>query len=465
MGSRRAWRAIGLVATLVAFCTWTGAARAQEAAGDDQTSPSPAGPQGEAAPGEPGKPHEQDDDAPGRFVFGFFQGDEGSRAASQAQPAEMGLELEPPPEPYELETKVGGALRFNVFFKTWPEPTTIRSTGDNVSFDTFRLDVNSSYGPLKLSAEYRFYAGYNMLKKGYLAYQAADVANIMLGVVQVPFGILPYASHNWFFDLSYYVGLEDDADTGVRVDFDLGMVDVMVAFFANSEGNYSGDSIDSARYSYDVVRTDETEIPQLAATGPRGNEERDQGNVRVTLTLDHGDVGSTEIGLSGEIGQLHNHTIDENGPHWAAAAHVKGRYGPFDVMLEGARYGFDPALAPGQDDRWVVMGAYDAPYRVAAQAYLLLANLGYRLAVDWGPVESLTFYEDYSVLFKTATGYATTHQSVTGMLLHAGPLYVYLDAIVGKHHPWVGPSYVDALAEGGTNTWEARFNANVGYYF
>ena len=39
---------------------------------------------------------------------------------------------------------------------------------------------------------------------------------MQVGVHQVPFGILPWASHNFYFQLPYYLGLEDDYDLGVK---------------------------------------------------------------------------------------------------------------------------------------------------------------------------------------------------------------------------------------------------------
>lgn len=400
-----------------------------------------------------------------QILVRLLSGGESSRAAEQADPADPGLRIEPAEEELELKTLVGGALRFNLFAKTWRKPTTIRATGDNVAFDTFRLNVESTYGPVRLSAEYRFYAGYNMLHHGFIGYRLEGITEVQLGVVRVPFGLLPYASNNWFFNLGYYLGLEDDYDLGMRADFDLGMVDFQIAYFRNDEGSYAGSSIDSTRFSYDVVRTDETEIPALAGVGPRRSEERDQLNLRMTFTGAHGDSGSTEVGLSGQIGRLDSDIPDDDGYHWAAAAHLKGQYGRVGVMAQVARHLYEPATTTGQDERWMAMGAYDAPYRMASEAYLFVANVSYRLPIERGPFQSITFYEDFSYMLKDIAGYADSKQITTGTLLHAGPIYAYLDVVIGHHHPWIGPVYVDALAEGGDGSWDARFNANLGYYF
>ena len=41
----------------------------------------------------------------------------------------------------------------------------------------------------------------------------------------------------------------------------------------------------------------------------------------------------------------------------------------------------------------------------------------------------------------------------------------YIDYAMGKHQAWIGPDR-DAFGPGiGSNSWHARFNINIGYYF
>ena len=47
-----------------------------------------------------------------------------------------------------------------------------------------------------------------MLKQGWIAYDLNNASELQLGLTQVPFGITQYNSHNWFFSLNYYIGLE-----------------------------------------------------------------------------------------------------------------------------------------------------------------------------------------------------------------------------------------------------------------
>ena len=81
-------------------------------------------------------------------------------------------------------------------------------------------------------------------------------------------------------------------------------------------------------------------------------------------------------------------------------------------------------------------------------------------------MESITFYNNYSYLSKRESRFGDSQQEVLGMLLTAGRLLTYVDFAFGKNHPWLGPNYNTALAEGDPDAgWDLRFNINIGYYF
>ncbi len=359
---------------------------------------------------------------------------------------------------------VGGAVRFNYFVKSWDEDTRKR-LGD-IAFDTFRLDLDGQLARVLLSAQYRIYAGYSMLHHGWLGYRFSDATQLQAGVTQVPFGIQPYASHNFFFSIPYYMGFEDDFDLGLKLVHQGGPWNFQVAFFKNSEGHYTGQSTASARYSYDVVPVSAANPTEAYLGVDSANHENNQLNGRVSWTADHGDFGSTEVGLSAQAGQLYNAATKENGWMWAGAAHLNGNYGPFNLKLEAIRYAYDLANPEGEDDRFVMVGAYDAPYKMASRGTLLVAGLSYDVPVQWGPISKLTFYDDFSVLLKSEPGYEDSQQNVLGTMITAGPVYTYVDLAMGKNQPWLGPDYGSALGEGNPSAqWETRFNVNVGYYF
>ena len=51
-----------------------------------------------------------------------------------------------------------------------------------------------------------------------------------------------------FFNQGYYIGLEDDYDLGAKLTLDRKPYTLQFAYYLRDEGNYYGDSIDSARY-------------------------------------------------------------------------------------------------------------------------------------------------------------------------------------------------------------------------
>ncbi len=361
------------------------------------------------------------------------------------------------------ELNLGGALRLNAFVKSWDEAN--KDRGGDFAFDTLRFNIDGSAKSIDFSAEYRFYSGYHMLHHGYVGHTFGGGSEVQVGVHRVPFGLLPYASHNWFFDLTYYLGFEDDYDAGVKVILPLSPFDLQLAFYKNDEGSFTGDSIDSARYSYDIVHSDENELGYAGLTGSRTDEEINQFNGRLAYTMPHGD-STTEIGISAEYGSLYNTNLSDTGSHSAYAVHLNGNYGRFNIMIEGLRFSNDPVLAPDQDERFVVMGAYDAPYKVAAKGSMFVLNVAYKMPVDWKLADSLTFYNDFSYLSKREQSFSNSQQNVLGMLITSGKLYTYVDAAFGKNHPWIGSDYGSALAEGAPEAeWELRFNINIGYCF
>ena len=362
------------------------------------------------------------------------------------------------------EFHVGGALRLNALYKSWDEAN--KDKGGDFIFEVFRINVDGSSAKIDLSLDYRFYAGYNMLRYGYFGHTFDNEIELQIGVSRKPFGLLPYTSHSWFFNIAYYIGMEDDADAGVKLLFPGERWDLQLAFYKSSEGSYTGGSIASARYSYDIVSTNENELGYAGLVGSRTNEEVNQLNGRLAYRLTHSTAGETEIGLSGEYGGLYNGTTRETGDHWAAAAHLNGTYGRIGLMLEAVSFDFSPKNPIGQDNRFVVRGAFDAPYKVAARGSMYLASVSYTIPIDGPTIDQVMLYNDFSYLAKSESGFEDSQQNVLGMLIAAGGLYTYVDFAFGKNHPWIGPNYGSSLAEGDLDAnWELRFNINMGYYF
>ncbi|MBN2232169.1 MAG: hypothetical protein JW781_05035 [Deltaproteobacteria bacterium] len=349
------------------------------------------------------------------------------------------------------DISIGGALRVNYGYGDWNDQQ--KDRGGDFNFDIFRLDVNGQYNDLLISAQYRWYSYMDVIHHGWVGYNFTDKLQGQLGVTQVPFGLLPYASHNFWFGVPYYVGLEDDYDMGAKLLYNDGPLNLQFAFFKNEEWGSSGKT---ARYSFDVI-----DDGGLASS----NSEDNQFNLRAACTLDHGDLGSTEIGFSGEWGMLYNSITEDHGDHWAAAVHLNGNYGPWNLMLEAARYEYDPENPDGVSDDSILMGAFAGSYEVASEGNIYVANLSYDVPVSWGPVTNLTFYDDYSILDKDSGDGDDSHINTLGCLISANPIYTYVDFIMGRNMAWLGSDAAQPLAGGEDDDWHMLFNVNIGYYF
>lgn len=328
------------------------------------------------------------------------------------------------------------------------------NTGGTLKFNNFQLGFDSEYKDIIVSAQYRWYEYMDVIHHLYLGYNFTDNLQGQLGITKVPFGILPYSSHNWWYNLNYYVGLCDDYDTGAKLIYNKGPLNVQFAFFKNEEYGNSR----TERYSFDVLATDDT-------NSTLANEETNQWNGRVAYTISHGDLGSTELGVSGEWGQLYNTVTKDNGDHWAAGIHLNGNYGPVNVQLQYNTWEYDPSNAPGADDNYVMMGAFADSFQVAAKADMYEANISYELPVNWGPIESLTFYNDYSQIVKDKSSWNDSQMNITGCMIGGGNTWIYVDLIQAKNAPWIGSGTATALSSGAADEWQTMLNVVFGYYF
>ncbi len=364
----------------------------------------------------------------------------------------LGLFASPSFAQEEPEVSFGGALRFNYNLSSWKDGQ--KKRGGDFGYDMFRINAKAAYKGIYLNAEYRLYSevfGGGMLKQGWVGYKLNENDEFQLGLTQVPFGIQQYNSHNWFFNLSYYVGLEDDHDMGIKYIHQDDKFEYHLAFFKGSEeltfGNNS--ELSPRRYSYDV-------------TGR--NKEINQFNGKFVYKF--GDSIASRIGFSGEYGGLYNLDTQETGDHYALGAHYEGNWKRWNLKAQAITASHNPEPVQGETTNVVTMAAYGAPYEVASDFNLYSLYISKDVPVSWGPISNLQFYNDFGYMQKEESSFEDSFMNVTGVLLSAGNVYTYVDYAAGYNHSWLGGNFVDDFAKGNPDAkWEARFNINIGYYF
>jgi hypothetical protein len=349
--------------------------------------------------------------------------------------------------------KLGGAIRTNYSHTSYNDGN--KNRGGDFDFDIFRFNLNGSIGDVLLNAEIRFFNYMTAVKYAYVGYQFSDDWQVQAGITQVPFGNWPYNSHNYFFSVNYYLGLEDDHDLGIlfkRQLSDNWQIDI--GFFKNDElGGVDGFVSSRAdRYSYDIVgaRLEGDGIYDDPAQ-PFGEYNTFSGRFAYHLT--YGDL-TTELGLSALTGGLHNGE-DKAGDYNAWALHSNSFFNNWNLQLQYSQYQYD---INGVER--MAVGAYAFYDSIPAEASSATLNLAYSLAVEWAPVTDLQFYNNYGLIYDKSDGSRDTMMNITGVSVAAGGFFTYFDLVHARNQPFIGGSI-----SGDSSETERRFNINIGYYF
>ena len=369
------------------------------------------------------------------------------------------------------DLKVGGAIRVNYIYGDYDDDGTGRAQrGDNdgnFEFDTFRVNLDYQRDNLLGKVEYRFYDGYHFLHTGWLGYQLTPESQIQAGVNRVPFGVGPYGpSNNYFFDQHYYVGLSDDMDLGVKYMTRFGNLKLDLAYYAMPEPNGRGDSDHSDRYSYDMVH--ETDDP----TGYSAYEEEHQFNLRAVYSLFRGSSLPTDLGVSLQYGLLDaKEDYADDTDAYAGSIHSKTTWGNWALMLQLTKYKYDADFDdPSYSNDLIGMGAFIWSTPVASEGTIPSVALAYTWANPVSFIDSITFYNDYSIIVKEGEDAAgndlnDSEMNVTGMAIASGGWYIYVDYVWSDGNYFVGSSDGDEFGSNQNDDWQYRFNVNFGYYF
>lgn len=347
----------------------------------------------------------------------------------------------------------GGAMRFQYSYESYDKGNKDR-IGDT-DFDIFRLNMRGTYKGIDLNAEWRWFQYMSAIKYAWIGHHFNDNSQIQIGLTRIPFGNQAFNSHNYFFSSNYYVGLEDTYHAGVEYVYSGDPWNVQLAFFKNDAmGGVDGYVSDrSNSYSYNVVGVRGPDEGIYAdPQNPAGSA--DTAAARVAYTFKPGKDLSVEVGGSALHGNLEGPS-DKIGDYDAWAVHANANYKGWNFQAQAMRYDYNTDSGA---DRLAV-GAYAFYDTIAASANGWSLNARYHQPVDWGPIQSLDFYNDYSRIYHKSGGLPMTYMNVLGVGASAGYLYTYFDFVTGRNQPFVGGSMA------GDGDTEHRFNINFGFYF
>ena len=389
---------------------------------------------------------------------------------------------------------VGGAMRVNYVLGSYA----VDDSGDgpyrggnsgNIELDTFRINMALAHENWIGAFEYRWYsdygqsfpASYSFLHTGWLGYQFDEDSHIEVGVNRVPFGPAAYGvAKSYMFDMHYYLGLADDMDLGVKYATSVGDWKLDFAYYLRSEGSYLGRSLDSTRYSFDIVRWNESVDDDgnvIYGGQENGFDERNQLNFRAIRSMEIFNADS-ELGTSLQYGQLKG-TETDDGDHWAASAHMINRWGKIELASQLTRYEYSiDSDNPWQTDQLIPSGAFDFAWFLASKAWVPAISLSSTHTPNIAWIDKIIPYIEYSHVVKDESSFNDSQMFAIGSQFYRGNWLIYTDLILSNGNWFIGNeaddggadnyNRVDGVGDWGTNgndRLNTRFTINLGYYF
>ena len=379
--------------------------------------------------------------------------------------------------------KIGGALRVGYAYGSYGTEENPHRRGENIGdadLELFRLNADLNYDKISGRVEYRWYDNYSMFHTAWLGYNLGDLGMVKAGIVRAPFGPGPYGvSSSWFFDQHFYVGLADDMDLGIRWSNTFGKLALDAAYYLTSEFQTDGSSLESSRYSYDIVPWEEKADADGKVewgAGENGYDEQHQINLRGIYTLEK----VADVGVSIQYGMLKptEDIVDDGANHYAVSAHMKNVFSDFTLFTQFSYFAHNITdETPWGTGDLIPMGAYDFAWPIASKGMIPAFSLRYNgvdaSGISW--LNSVTPYIEGSTIMKSVEGFNNSTLVTLGASWTLfGALYMYSDLGLSNGNGFVGNdgdvydniyTGVGDYGANGNDKWNWRMNFNFGYYF
>ncbi len=344
--------------------------------------------------------------------------------------------------------EIGGHIRANYSYVDWQEV----AFRDGLEFESLRLNLSGDYGKFSYKGEYRWYenVSFNTVRYADVTYTHDEYWKLTGGITKVPFGLLPFASNNFWFSANYYIGFEDDYDAGAVLNYQRGNWTLHGGYFLNDEYN---DAAEFDRYSFDV-----------ADDGEFRNKEDGQINLRVNYTDNFISGTTTDVGFSVQRTEVLNLDTLNDGDMTAFAVHLRHQQGDFKFELQYTDYKYELAAPDGQALDRLAFSGFGSPVLMASEASSYIGNVVYTLPHKFKALTPIKCYSEYSRIDPDGAQTRPSSQWVNGCSFGWNKLYVYIDTIQGKNM-WFSGGPGLGLDLGGRQDTTKRLNISLGVYF
>ncbi|MGE8643605.1 hypothetical protein [Acinetobacter vivianii] len=361
------------------------------------------------------------------------------------------------PESEKGALTLSGTLRANYQNKDYGEA----ASDQKIKFDAaiLRLGYESPdwFGKL----EYRCYqydtlCDFSTLVYGYVGYRLNSTDNITLGLQPIPFGPSRFWDSSFYAGINNTMGLQDALDLGVNYHFELpSATKVDLAYFATDGGNYHGNSRDSARYTANVVHSDDPLKTDL--------NEKNMWMARVDQQLKFLSTDDLKVSVGGSYwySEIENKKTSEDGNRNSWALFNRINYKNLNVVLTGGKQSISnqDQLSPHAS----TFGSFDGEYDIANKGYFYTVDTSYSFKNVRDSL-NVTPYLVFSGFDKKEKGFNDSQRNIVGVAWDYKNVSLYTEYVMSKNDPFVGGTG-SSLAEGDDGKWNKLLNLMLVYNF
>ena len=352
---------------------------------------------------------------------------------------------------------ISGAVRANYQHKDYGQPV----DDQKIQFDAAILDLAYESPKWFGKAEYRCYqydkfCDFSTLVYGYAGYHLNKTDHITVGLQAIPFGPSRFWDSSFYAGLNNTMGLQDALDLGVNYHFELdSATQVDLAYFATDGGRYTGDSLDAARYTANLVKTSDPLKTSL--------NEKNMWMARINQDLSflRTDDFNVSVGGSYWYSDIENYHSHQTGSRNAWALFSKINYQDLAVTLTGGRNSISnrDAINPHSS----AFGSFDSEYDMANKGFFYTVDTTYTFKNVWNDV-SVSPYVVLSGFDKKQSGYQDSQRNIVGAAWSYKNSSLYTEYVMSKNDPFIGGNG-DSLAEGDDGKWNKLLNIMFIYNF
>ncbi|OEY97301.1 hypothetical protein [Acinetobacter qingfengensis] len=330
-----------------------------------------------------------------------------------------------------------------------------------IQFDAAKINLDYDSANIFGHVEYRCYqydtlCDFSTLVDGYLGYRFSPKQNLTIGIQPVPFGVARFWESTLYGGINNTMGLEDAHNLGVNYHHEIASTKIDMAYFATDGGHYVGDSLDSARYTANFVKSSDPTKSTLS--------EKNMWIARVSQDLKFIAAPDLKINVGGSYwySDIENKSAGLTGSRQAWALFSSVGYDNLAFTLTGGKNSVNNKDLNNQD--YSVMGSYDGEYDVANKGYFYTADVRYVLKDVYKDGLNITPYLTYSSYIKDVSGAKDSSRNFIGASFDYKKVSLVAEYIFAKNDPFIGGSS-SALAQGDNNKTNRLLNLTLFYYF